>query len=236
MREEKRNRDAEKSGATLLTPIEQKLAEAMREQSPAWTQNCPEPEAWLDWIEQGAAFPDSERLTKHLFTCGFCRREYDAIQETLAAVPIEAALPAPDAPAFAAPPLSLRERMRRWLASLTPRPFSLALGGAAIALIAFLSVKTAAGFRAESDKRAALAQVASLTQELREAKRGEGTGQAQQIVDLQIRVDALTKDKAKADAALGQAWRRLAALKAQKRRANGAAQRRRRAGNERSGR
>ena len=125
------------------TPLEEKLAAALRSLPSVWTPECPEPTTWLDWIEQGDACPDAAFLAKHLFTCGYCWQEYDALRETLAlgreiAAEQEGKQSAkPEvmpAPPMATPAPTERKRFR-WPAFFPARPLPLAFAVAALLLL-----------------------------------------------------------------------------------------------------
>ncbi|MCW3098110.1 MAG: hypothetical protein JWL77_3728 [Chthonomonadaceae bacterium] len=79
---------------------------ALSSQEPVWTQECLEPEALLDWIEQGQKHPGAGKILSHLTTCAYCRQHYGEIAEIRAPVSLQQADPLP-------------LKVRRWVQSLT---------------------------------------------------------------------------------------------------------------------
>lgn len=123
--------------------LQQKLAAAARSEEPICTPECLEPDTLIALIEEGAGTPAAAAQMAHVVSCAYCRREFDAMEQTLQIAARVRELQAP-APALAATS-PLQEETRS--ASFAPLPFwrrlfapslGFALGAAAAGLLFYL--------------------------------------------------------------------------------------------------
>jgi hypothetical protein len=66
----------------VLTPFEQSLAAALRDELPSPTPECLGPEELLDLVEQAEKHPHNAAVQRHLAQCAPCRNEYALLRQT----------------------------------------------------------------------------------------------------------------------------------------------------------
>jgi hypothetical protein len=93
--------------------FDQEVRKALTNAPAVWTEQCPEPEILLDWIDRETAHPKAAVLLDHVISCAYCRGEFAALCEIRGRVPVTARPP------------RTANKITAWVAELMEQGFTL---------------------------------------------------------------------------------------------------------------
>jgi hypothetical protein len=93
--------------------LDRAVRTALTNASAVWTEQCPEPETLLDWIDREEVHPQAAALLDHVIFCAYCRGEFAEMCELRGRVPISAR------------PVRPPSRIATWVAELIREGFTL---------------------------------------------------------------------------------------------------------------